>query len=169
MFGQFIKHIFEEEKILKTIFMSLIFSFSTFAILYFLRLRDITDFFPKYGFFLFFAILSYAFIMPSVKQVKAYKGFPCMPGLLLGMPIGLLSGFLPGFFVASTNGMFYGSLFGMIVGISMGVWNGKCCGIMGMMEGIMAGFMGGLMGAMSAVMMLNENLKLAGVLIFIIS
>ena len=33
----------------------------------------------------------------------------------------------------------------------------------------MAGFMGGLMGAMTAVMMLNDNLKLATVLVFLVS
>ncbi len=169
MFSHFIKHAFGEEKVLKTVFMSLIFSFSTFAILYFLRLRETANFFPKYGFFLFFAIVSYAFIMPSVKQVKAYKEFPCMTGMMIGMTIGMISGFLPGFFVASTNGMFYGSLFGMIVGISMGVWNGKCCGIMGVMEGTMAGFMGGLMGAMTSIMMINDNVKLAGVVVFAVS
>ena len=51
----------------------------------------------------------------------------------------------------------------------MGIWNGKCCGVMGIMEGLMAGFMGGLMGAMTAVMMINDNLRLAGVILFFIS
>ena len=40
---------------------------------------------------------------------------------------------------------------------------------MGAMEGIMAGFMGGLMGAMTAFMLLNDNLKAAAVIIFLIS
>ena len=166
---QFARYFNEEEKALKTIFVSLATSLATFAILYFLRLRDIADFFPKYGFFLFFAIVSYSFIMPAVKQVKAYGEFPCMTGMMIGMTIGMISGFLPGFFVASTNGMFYGSLFGMIVGISAGIWVGKCCGIMGAMEGTIAGFMGGLMGGMTAIMMINDNLKLAGITIFAIS
>lgn len=168
-YKEFLKYLNKEEKILKTIFVSLITSFATFAILYFLRLRDISGFFPKYGFFLFFAILSYAFIMPAVKQIKAYGEFPCMTGMMIGMTIGMISGFLSGFFLASTNGMFYGSLFGMIVGISLGVWNGKCCGIMGIMEGTMAGFMGGLMGGMTSIMMINDNLKLAGIVVFLVS
>ena len=33
----------------------------------------------------------------------------------------------------------------------------------------MAGFMGGLMGAMTATMMLNDHLKLAGIVVFIVS
>lgn len=37
------------------------------------------------------------------------------------------------------------------------------------MEGLMAGFMGGLMGAMTSVMLLNDNLKIASVAIFLIS
>ena len=40
---------------------------------------------------------------------------------------------------------------------------------MGAMEGIMAGFMGGLMGAMTAVMMLNDSIRIAAVIIFLIS
>ena len=40
---------------------------------------------------------------------------------------------------------------------------------MGMMEGIMAGFMGGLMGGMTAVMMLNDNLKIATIVIFAVT
>ena len=92
-----------------------------------------------------------------------------MSGMMVGMTIGMISGFLPGFFIGATNGMFWGSVFGMILGISFGVWNGKCCGIMGVMEGLMAGFMGGLMGAMTAIMMFNDNLKLAGGIIFLVS
>jgi heme/copper-type cytochrome/quinol oxidase subunit 3 len=65
--------------------------------------------------------------------------------------------------------MFWGSIFGMAIGIFFGAENGRCCGIMGVMEGIMAGFMGGLMGAMTAVMMFNDHLKAAGVIVFIIS
>src|SRR6185503_1782460 len=67
------------------------------------------------------------------------------------------------------NGMFVGSFFGMIVGITLGVWMGKAGGIMGIMEGIMAGFMGGLMGAMTAFMLLNDHLKAAGIIVFLIS
>jgi len=92
-----------------------------------------------------------------------------MSGMMIGMTIGMIAGFLPGFFMASTNGMFWGSLFGMSTGILFGIWNGKCCGIMGIMEGMMAGFMGGLMGAMTSIMMFNDNLKLAGVVIFVVS
>ena len=92
-----------------------------------------------------------------------------MSGMMIGMTIGMISGFLSGFIIAATNGMFYGSVFGMAVVIYFGIMNGKCCGIMGFMEGIMAGFMGGIMGAMTAVMMINDNVKIAGVIIFAIS
>ena len=163
---------FKDQKLdgmLKTIFVSLITSFVVFGIVYLLKLRFIVDFIPKYGFFIFFSILSYSVIMPAIKQVRMYKDFPCMGGMMVGMTIGMISGFLPGFFVASTNGMFYGSLFGMIIGICLGVISGRCCGLMGVLEGMMAGFMGGLMGAMTSVMMLNDNLKAAGIIVFVIS
>ncbi|MGV8130957.1 MAG: hypothetical protein ACP5N7_02540 [Candidatus Pacearchaeota archaeon] len=155
--------------IVKTVFVSLITSFVVFLIAYFIRLKDIDNFMPKYGFFIFFAILSYSVILPSLKKAVCYENISCMSGMMVGMTLGMIAGFLPGFFVGSTNGMFYGSVWGMIVGITFGVWAGKCCGIMGMMEGIMAGFMGGLMGAMTAVMMFNDNLKAAGVIVFLIS
>lgn len=158
-----------EGEILKTVFISLATSFAFLAILYFLRLRFIEDFIPKYGFYLFFAVLSFAIILPPVRQVRSYKTFSCMSGMMIGMTIGMISGFLPGFFIGATNGMFWGSVIGMGIGITFGVWNGKCCGVMGTMEGIMAGFMGGLMGAMTAVMMINDNLKAAGVLVFLVS
>ena len=157
-----------EGELIKTVFVSLLTSIIVLAILYFTRLKNIDNFIPKYGFFLFFAILSYAIIMPSIKQVRAFKRFPCMTGMMIGMTIGMISGFLAGFYVGATNGMFWGSVFGMFVGISLGMWKGRCCGIMGTMEGLMAGFMGGLMGAMTAVMMINDSLKAAGVIIFLI-
>ncbi len=158
-----------EGELIKTIFVSLITSFVTFGILYSFKLKYVANFIPKYGFYLFFAILSYALILPSIRHVRAYKEFPCMSGMMIGMTIGMVAGFLPGFYVGATNGMFWGSVFGMSVGIVSGTWNGQCCGIMGIMEGMMAGFMGGVMGAMTAVMMLNDNLKAAGVIVFIIS
>ena len=158
-----------EGEIIKTVFISLLTSFILLGIIYFIQLKNIEDFASKYGFYLFFAVLSFALIIPSIKQVRAYKEFPCMSGMMIGMTIGMISGFLSGFYVGATNGMFYGSIFGMLIGISLGIWNGKCCGVMGMMEGIMAGFMGGIMGAMTAIMMFNDNLKAATVVIFIIS
>jgi hypothetical protein len=139
------------------------------GILYFFKLQYVENFIPKYGFFLFFAVLSYALIIPAIRQVRAYREFVCMTGMMIGMTIGMIAGFLAGFFLASTNGMFYGSVFGMSVGIILGVWNGKSCGVMGVMEGMTAGFMGGLMGAMTSIMMINDNLKAAGVVVFLIS
>ena len=158
-----------EGELVKTIFVSLATSFILLGILFFIKLKYIENFIPKYGFFLFFAILSYSLILPSVRHVRAYKEFSCMSGMMIGMIIGMISGFLSGFYVGSTNGMFWGSVFGMAVGMLFGTWNGKCCGIMGTMEGIMAGFMGGLMGGMTAIMMLNDNLRAAAAIIFIIS
>ena len=85
------------------------------------------------------------------------------------MTTGMLSGFLMGFYAASTNGMFIGGFYGVLLGIILGIYNGKCCGVMGIMEGIMAGFMGGLMGAMTAFMLFNDHLRLASILVFLIS
>ena len=158
-----------EGELFKTIFTSLVTSFIILGIFYYLGLQYIEDFIPKYGFYLFFAVLSYALVLPSIRHVRAYGEFACMSGMMIGMTIGMIAGFLSGFYVGATNGMFTGSVFGMIIGIFFGVGIGKCCGIMGAMEGIMAGFMGGIMGAMTSVMMLNDNLNVAAVIIFIIS
>ena len=157
------------QELVKTLFISLITSFVVLGILYFFKLKYIENFIPKYGFNLFFAILSYALIILSARHVGKYKEFPCMSGMMIGMTLGMISGFLSGFYVSSTNGMFFGSVFGMVIGILFGAWNGKCCGIMGIMEGIMAGFMGGLMGAMTSFMLLNDNLKAISIIVFIIS
>lgn len=157
-----------EGELIKTIFYSILTSISVLLILYYLKLSSISDFFPRYGFFLFFAALSYALISATLRQVRAYKEFACMSGMMIGMTTGMISGFLSGFYVGATNGMFVGGVFGIIIGMWLGVWMGKCCGVMGFMEGIMAGFMGGFMGAMTAVMLLNDNLRAAAVIIFII-
>lgn len=156
------------EELIKTILYSIITALVILTIMYFARLRTIDGFIPKYGFFLFFASLSYALMLPSIKMIRSYKEYTCMSGMMIGMTIGMISGFLAGYYVGATNGMFWGSMFGMGIGIFFGIWNGKCCGIMGIMEGMMAGFMGGLMGAMTAVMMFNDHLKAAGVIVFVI-
>jgi len=158
-----------EGELIKTVFISLLSSLVLLGIIYYLSLKYIDNFIPKYGFYLVFALLSFAFITPAIRQIRAYGQFACMSGMMVGMTIGMISGFLPGFYIGATNGMFVGSVFGMFIGITFGVWNGKCCGIMGIMEGVMAGFMGGLMGAMSSVMMINDNLIAAGVIVFLIS
>ena len=158
-----------EGELIKTFFYSLITSVIIIAIAYFLFLRNNPDFIPKYSFYLFFAVLSYALIIPTFIHVKAYKEFLCMPGMMIGMSIGMVASFLSGFYIASTNGMFIGSIFGMTIGITFGIWNGRCCGIMGILEGIMAGFMGGLMGAMTAFMLLNDHLKASAVIVFLVS
>jgi len=157
-----------EGKLIKSLFASLLTSFIVLGILYYFRFKTIENFISKYGFFLFFAVLSYSLLIPTLKQIRAYRELPCMSGMMVGMTTGMVAGFLPGFYIASTNGMFIGSISGMLVGISLGVWNGKCCGVMGVMEGIMAGFMGGLMGAMTAFMLLNDNLKATSVIVFAI-
>ena len=125
-----------EGELLITMFYSLLTSFIFLFIAYYLKLKTIESIIPKYGFYLFFSALSYAIITPAIRQVRAYKEFPCMSGMMIGMTLGMLSSFLIGFYVASTNGMFYG---------------------------------GFLMGAMTSVMLLNDHLKTAGILIFIIS
>ncbi len=171
-FKQFIKELNGkrvEGELIKTIFYSLLTSFVLLGLLYYFKLRYISDFLPKYGFYLFFSALSYALIMPAMRQVRSHKEFPCMSGMMIGMTFGMISSFLPGFYIAATNGMFIGGFFGIAIGVIFGIWNGKCCGVMGSMEGIMSGFMGGLMGAMTAFMLLNDHLIYAGVLVFVIS
>lgn len=158
-----------EGELIKTIFYSLITSFIILGILYYAKFRYIENFMNAKGYFLFFSALSYSLIVPTMRQVKAYKELPCMTGMMVGMTIGMISGFLPGFLIASTNGMFIGSLYGISIGIFLGILNGKCCGVMGIIEGMMAGFMGGLMGAMTAFMLFNDHLILSMIVVFLIS
>mgnify|MGYP001588841237 FL=1 len=158
-----------EGELIKTILYSLLTSFILLGILYYVKLKTISDFVPKYGFFIFFASLSVALIIPAMRQVRAYKQLPCMSGMMIGMTVGMISGFLIGFLIGATNGMFIGGVAGMAMGIVMGIYTGNCCGIMGAMEGIMAGFMGGIMGAMTSVMLLNDNLKAATIIVYIVS
>ncbi len=169
-FKQFIKELNGnriEGELVKTIFYSLAISFALLGLLYFIKFQYIPDFLPKYGFYLFFAVLSYALIVPTVRQIRAYKQMNCMSGMMVGMTIGMMAGFLGGYFVGATNGLFVGGAFGMLVGMILGIWMGSCCGVMGFMEGMMAGFMGGWMGAMTSVMLLNDHLKSASVIIFV--
>ena len=157
-----------EGELIKTIFYSILTSFILLAVLYFIKLKSIDNFTEKFGLPILLMTLSISLIAATIRQVRAYRDFACMPGMMIGMTSGMI-GFLPGFYVASTNGMFIGSFFGVAIGIFLGIYNGKCCGIMGIIEGIMAGFMGGLMGGMTAFMLLNDNLKAASILVFIIS
>lgn len=157
-----------EGELVKTFVLSLVTSIVTLTVLYFLSLKNVTDFYPRFGLYLFFVILSYALVVPVLRQVKSYGEFLCMPGMMIGMTSGMVASFLPGFYVAATNGMFVGSMLGMGIGIVFGVWNGRCCGVMGIMEGVMAGFMGGLMGAMTAFMLFNDHLKATAVVVFLI-
>ena len=158
-----------EGELLKTIFISLVTSFATLALLYFLAFKNVPDVLPKYGFYLFIAAISYALIVPTIRQVRAYKHFNCMSGMMIGMTVGMIAGFMSGYLIGATNGMFVGGVFGMVIGSALGIWMGSCCGVMGFMEGVMAGFMGGLMGAMTAVMLLNDHLKAATVIVALFS
>jgi hypothetical protein len=157
-----------EGEIIKTILYSLLASFSVLIILYLVKFRFIDNFLEKYGIFFLLFIISLSFMLAIVRQIRAYKEFNCMSGMMIGMTIGMISGFLSGFFVGATNGMFFGSMIGIIVGISFGIWNGSYCGIMGILEGIMAGFMGGLMGSMSSVMMINDHLITASIAVTLV-
>lgn len=157
-----------EGELIKTAIYSLLTSIVFLIIIYFVRLRAIENFFPKYGLPLFFLVISYALIAATIRQVRAYHAFACMSGMMIGMTTGMI-GFIPGFYIASTNGMFIGGFFGVAIGMFLGIWSGKCCGVMGVMEGMMAGFMGGLMGAMTAFMLINDHLQLASLLVFLIS
>jgi len=93
-----------EGELIKTTLYSLVTSLIFLAILYYLKLRYVEYFIPKYGFYLFFSVLSFAIIVPSIRQVRAYKEFACMSGMMIGMTIGMVSGFLLGFYIGATNG-----------------------------------------------------------------
>ncbi|MEI6849980.1 MAG: hypothetical protein WCK29_02995 [archaeon] len=171
-FKQFLKELNGnrvEGELIKTVLVSLITSVAIIGILYYFILKNITNFIPNYGLYLLLAAIIYSLLVPIIRQVRTYKQFACMAGMMIGMTAGMVAGFMAGYLVGATNGMFIGGVFGMIIGSVLGVWVGSCCGIMGFMEGIMAGFMGGLMGAMTAVMLLNDHLKLASVIVTIFS
>ena len=157
-----------EGELIKAIIYSLLTSAVLLIALYFLSFKNMPDFISKYGLNLFFVALSFALIMPDVKQIRAYRNFACMAGMMIGMTIGMISSFLIGFYVSATNGMFYGGFFGIAVGMLFGIWNGKCCGVMGIMEGMMAAFMGGLMGGMTAIMLINDHLKISFIFAFLV-
>lgn len=151
-----------EGELVKTFFISLISSLAVIVLAWVVRLRFIDGFWSDYGLITGYAVLMYALLVPAIRQIRAYGQFACMTGMMIGMTLGMMAGFLSGFYLGATNGMFVGAVFGMIVGIGAGTWTGGCCcGIMGYMEGIMAGFMGGIMGAMTSVMMLNDHLQTA--------
>lgn len=158
-----------EGELIKSIFFSLVSSAIVIAILYFFNYKNIDNFLSNYFLYIFLASISIALFSAIIRQVRAYNQFACMSGMMIGMTCGMIGGFIFGLYVGANNGMFIGSIFGIFIGIIIGIWLGKCCGIMGVMEGIMAGFMGGLMGAMTAVMMINDNLKLAVIISSIIS
>lgn len=158
-----------EGELIKAFLYSIVTSVVVLGIFWMIELQFIENFLPRYGYFIFFAVLSYAFLIPAIQHVRAYKQFSCMTGMMIGMTLGMVAGFLGGLYIGSTNGMFIGGVFGMALGIVIGAWTGSYCGVMGFMEGIMAGFMGGLMGAMTAVMLLNDHLKLATGIIFVIT
>ncbi|HLD97767.1 MAG TPA: hypothetical protein VI815_00405 [Candidatus Nanoarchaeia archaeon] len=158
-----------EGELIRTFLYSFIVSIAIIGIAYFVSFRKIPGFIDNYGSYLLLASISIALITSLIRQVRAYKEFACMSGMMIGMTAGMIAGFSIGLYLGATNGMFIGSVLGMLVGIFMGVWMGKCCGVMGIMEGIMAGFMGGLMGAMTAVMMINDNIKLAVIIVSIVS
>lgn len=169
-FKQFVKELNGprvEGELVKTIVYSLITSAVVLGAIYYLFLK--AEDFSKYSFWLFFSAASIALIVPTIRQVRAYKNLNCMSGMMIGMTAGMLAGFLLGFYVGATNGMFMGGVFGMVIGIALGIWMGSCCGIMGTMEGVMAGFMGGWMGAMTSVMLIADHLKLAALIVFIVN
>lgn len=155
-----------EGELIQTFFYSVLFSSAIVIVINFIAKG--ADIFSKYGFYLILAIITYSLLTLTLKQVRAYKQFNCMSGMMIGMTSGMIAGFLPGYYIGATNGMFVGGMFGMVAGIFVGIWNGKCCGIMGIMEGVMAGFMGGWMGAMTSVMLLNDNLNIATIFISIV-
>ena len=84
-----------EGELIKTIFYSLLTSFIVLGILYFFIFRHMENFVSKFGIYLFFSALSYALIISSIRQVRAYKEFPCMSGMMIGMTTGMIAGFLP--------------------------------------------------------------------------
>lgn len=158
-----------EGELIKSAFYSFIISAIIFLLFYFTKLKELGTLSTTAISMSILAVLSYSFLSPTIRQVKAYGQHKHGEGMMIGMTIGMLAGFLSGFFVGATNGMFVGSVFGMLVGICLGVYLGSCCGVMGVLEGAMAGFMGGLMGAMTAVMTLTDHIIILGIFIFLIS
>src|SRR3989344_5421440 len=96
-----------EGELVKTLIYSLLTSAIVLGVLYFTKLKTIPEFIPKYGNYLFFIALSYALIIPAIRQVRAYKEFSCMSGMMIGMTLGMISGFLGGLMGAMTAFMLF--------------------------------------------------------------
>ncbi|MFH1917464.1 MAG: cation transporter [Nanoarchaeota archaeon] len=121
--------------------------------------RNIPDFLPKYGWWIFYLTISVVAIGIAMWHILSYKAkITCMVGMMIGMTIGMQAGMMIGAIMGATNGFFIGSMSGMLIGVVVGALMGKCCGVMGIMEGMMAGLMGGTMGPMISVMMFNDHL-----------
>jgi hypothetical protein len=157
-----------EGELIKSFIYSLATALLVLGILYYFVFSNISDFISRYSLYVILSTLSICILVPTIRQVRAYGKFACMSGMMIGMTVGMIAGFLIGFYLGATNGMFFGGVSGMIIGILIGIWLGSCCGVMGFMEGIMAGFMGGWMGAMTSVMLLNDHLRAAAVIVFIV-
>lgn len=106
----------------------------------------------------------------SYYHLRCYKKkMSCQNGMMVGMVSGMIIGFLSGALIGAANGMFVGSIVGIVLGVYFGMKLGKSCGVMGGLEGVMAGLMAGLMGAMSSVMLVNDNLVAALLVLFLVS
>ena len=73
-----------EGKLLQNIFLSLAFSFIALAVMYFLFLKNVNNLLPKYGIFILLSIISYALVLTLIKQIRVYKNFACMSGMMIG-------------------------------------------------------------------------------------
>ncbi|MCB9359005.1 hypothetical protein H6503_03690 [Candidatus Woesearchaeota archaeon] len=128
------------------------------AIAYFLFLKNIPDFIPRYGWWIFYLNISVSTTAMGIWHTLAYRAkVTCMVGMMIGMTIGMQSGMMIGAVIGATNGFFIGSMTGMLIGTIVGAITGRCCGVMGIMEGMMAGVMGGTMGPMITVMMFSDH------------
>lgn len=121
-------------------------------------LKNIPDFFPTYGWWTLYLILSTTSLGIGLWHFYAYKGrVTCMTGMMIGMTFGMQAGMMIGGVIGATNGFFTGAMVGMFSGVIAGVITGRSGGVMGWMQGYMSAVMGGTMGAMITVMMLTDR------------
>jgi hypothetical protein len=129
-----------------------------FLLAYIGFLKNIPDFFPKYGWWMLYLAISVTSLGIGLWHFHAYKGrVTCMTGMMIGMTFGMQTGMMIGAVVGATNGFFTGAMVGMLSAVVAGVVTGRSCGVMGWMQGYMSAIMGGTMGAMITVMMFADR------------
>ena len=127
-------------------------------IAYFGFLKNISNFLPSFGLWIFYLDISIVTIGIALWYIASYSGYKsCMASMMIGMTMGMQIGMMIGAVYGAVNGFFIGAMIGMIAGSLIGAITGKTH-TMGWLQGLMSGVMGGTMGAMITLMMFTDRI-----------